>query len=112
MISFDVYPRMLTLFMILPPALYGISLRPVYLFPCIPLIYRFVEAVIHRTILYQMFLIAETKVVLDRLEVFFFATKFFSVSWYNDSLLKGGDNYQNTLPDPFFLHFGNATKTA
>lgn len=69
MVSFDVYPRLLTYFMILVPALQGISLRAEYLYPCIPLIYRFVEVVIHRTVLYQMFNIAETSVILNRLQV-------------------------------------------
>ena len=71
MLAMDVYPRLLTFFMILPPALYGISLRPVYLFPCILLIYRFVEGAIYNTILYQVFRIADANVTLNRLQVIF-----------------------------------------
>jgi hypothetical protein len=68
MLSLDVYPRVLMFFMILPPALSGIAVRPTYLYPCIPLIFKFVENVIHYAILYQMFNIAETTVVFNRLK--------------------------------------------
>ena len=71
LLSLDVYPKFLYLMMILPPVLQGQRLRAERLFPCLPLVFRFVEVVIHRTILYQMFLVAEGMVTVRRVEVLY-----------------------------------------
>ena len=73
LLSLDVYPKTLVLAVILLPVLQGRMLRAERLYPCLPLVYRFVEVVIHRTILYQMFLIAEGLVTVKRVEVRYFA---------------------------------------
>jgi len=69
MVSFDVYPRVLTYLVLLVPALIGVPLIPTKLFPCLQLIYIFARVFIHWTIMYHVLLLAEMKVVFRRLKV-------------------------------------------
>ena len=69
MFSFDLYPKVMTLLMILPPVWNGEQLLPERIFPLLPLVFSFVDAVVHKTVLFNTVLLSEGWVMLVRLEV-------------------------------------------
>ena len=71
MFSLDLYPKVLTLLLVLPPVLLGEQLRPQKIFQILPLVFYFVEAVVHKSILFNMVLLADIGVTVQRLEVGF-----------------------------------------
>lgn len=68
--SFDVYFRMVVLGVILIPVLKGELIRPQVIFPALPLIYQFVDAVVIRMILLQVSFLSEMFVAVERSEVY------------------------------------------
>ena len=70
LMSFDVYFRMVVLGVILIPVLKGELIRPQVIFPALPLIYQFVDAVVIRMILLQVSFLSEMFVAVERSEVY------------------------------------------
>ena len=70
MFSLDLYPKVLTLLLMLPPVFVGERMRPERIFPIFPLVFYFVECVIHKMILYNMVMMAGGYVAVKRLQVF------------------------------------------
>ena len=69
MLSLDTYPKVLSLLMVVPPVLLGQQLRPQKIWPLLPLVFYFVEGVIHKTLLFNMVLISEGLVTVVRIQV-------------------------------------------
>lgn len=68
MVSFDVYPRVLTYLFILVPVLSGFRLLPKDLYLCLPLI-SFFSLTVNRTVLYNLLTLSEFHIAVSRCQV-------------------------------------------
>ena len=68
-LAYGVYVRIVTLGVVLLPVLQGKLIRPEFIFPAIPLIKQFIEAVILRMVMNQVLRLSEMFVTAGRAEV-------------------------------------------
>ena len=71
--SYEFLTKLLVLSVILYPVMEGELIRPEFIFPAMPLIKQFIEAVILRMLMYQLMQLSEMLVVADRIQVHVFA---------------------------------------
>ena len=68
-LAYGVYVRIITLGVVLLPVLQGKLIRPEFIFPAIPLIKQFIEAVVLRMVMDQVLRLSEMFVAVRRAEV-------------------------------------------
>ena len=68
--QYNVFARMVTLGVVVLPVLRGDLIRPQFIFPAIPLIKQFIEAVVLRMVMDQVYRLSEMFVAACRIEVY------------------------------------------
>ena len=69
-LAYGVYVRVVTLGVVLWPVFQGKPIRPDFIFPAIPLIKQFIEAVVLRMVMIQALRLSEMFATATRIEVF------------------------------------------
>ena len=67
--SYSFLTRLVIFGVVLFPVIEGKLIRPEFIFPALPLIKQFVEAVILRMLMFQLMQLSEMLVVADRVQV-------------------------------------------